>query len=1032
MTDNNKTLINKATRKYIISFLISIIIISLIIISIININFAKKEDGHFAEKGLLNLENWSMDKDKVIELDGQWEFYSGVLIKPGEDFNQSLKQYVEVPGSWEEYLQGKGLENGSGTYRLIIKVPKEDLYGIKTKTIRLANRIYLNGEEVANAGNPSVDSKTFEAESKYNIGACNSLNKEIEMIVHVTSLDFRSGGIIKPIELGLFKSIILESQRAIGLDALVVSVCLCLGLYFLAMYFQRSKDPYLAYFSGGNFFMAINLSTMNEQVSRLIYDYNYITRTRIQILSMIMVTICFLRFIYYFFTDYNNKKMTNIITGMMSATLIFVFNDPSKQISLSLGITQIIISLTIAVSYIYMFYILIKEIHRKTNFIEYISIIIISMFSYWLLLILKTFFEWDLGNIPVALILMIMFSVASMMSHRLQLDYERANNLSEKLIRDDKLKDEFLIKTSHGLRVPLQIVVKTIKDLLEGKKGTLNIKQQENLILIDQEIEQLIRTAHDLQDASLIKKGKVRLRLTSIDPYKIVEDILEEIEIIIPLSDDITIKNQIPNDFLPIKADLDKFRQIIYELVYNAIKYTESGEIIISAVLLDGQAEIKVRDTGIGIEEKYLEEVFDIFYQNNYEDESRQGLGLGLSIVKHLVENQNGKIEVESIYGKGSSFKFTLPLYIKDKDEIENEADERLSNDLLVLSSRMENKKQSNIVKPTILIIDDDISSQRGLMGIKNDKKYNVIIANSGIEALDFVKTYKIDLIILDFMLADMTGVQLCNNIRQQYSMIELPILLLTTSRKTMDLMSTFNYGANDFQRKPVDYEELESRIQSLLLIKKSGEEGLEKEFKYFYSQISPHFLYNTLNSIIGLSYKDGEKTRRALNNLSIYFRGKLDIHRGKGLITLESELELVTAYLEIEEMRYGERLEIEYDIEEGLDALIPPLTLQTIVENSVHHGIVVKNKGGKIKITTKREANGFLSIVIEDNGIGMTLEKQEELISGRSQGMGFKNVMNRMKILKNARLTLDSKIGEGTKIKIIIPEVENHENHLS
>ena len=281
-------------------------------------------------------------------------------------------------------------------------------------------------------------------------------------------------------------------------------------------------------------------------------------------------------------------------------------------------------------------------------------------------------------------------------------------------------------------------------------------------------------------------------------------------------------------------------------------------------------------------------------------------------------------------------------------------------------------------------------------------------------------------------MVLDMTGVQLCNNIRKKYSMIELPILILTASKKTIDLMSEFNYGANDFQRKPIEAEELKSRVNSLLLIKVSAEEGLERELKYFYSQISPHFLYNTLNSIIGLSYKDAEKTRRALNNLSIYFRGKLDIHRGKGLVTLESELELVRAYLEIEKMRYGERLEIEYDIEEGLDALIPPLIVQTIVENSVYHGIVVKTKGGKIKITTKREANGFMNIVIEDNGIGMTLEKQEELLSGRSQGMGFKNVMGRIRILKNARLTLDSKIGEGTKIKIIIPEVANYENHLS
>ena len=201
---------------------------------------------------------------------------------------------------------------------------------------------------------------------------------------------------------------------------------------------------------------------------------------------------------------------------------------------------------------------------------------------------------------------------------------------------------------------------------------------------------------------------------------------------------------------------------------------------------------------------------------------------------------------------------------------------------------------------------------------------------------------------------------------------------------------------------------------------------------KYFYSQISPHFLYNTLNSIIGISYIDSEKARKGLNNLAIYFRGKLDIHRKKGLVPLESELELVSAYLGIEELRYGERLEVEYEVVEGLSAMIPPLTLQTIVENSVNHGLSVKDGGGKIRISTKKEANGFMRITIEDNGIGMTLEKQEELLKGTGKGIGFKNAMERVKIIRGASLILKSKLNEGTKVEIIIPEVKDYENNIS
>lgn len=1015
---------SRSISKYIISIVISIIILCLVISSLLTINFGKEQANYIAEKGILDLRNWKKDEEKIIKLDGEWEFYSGVLLEPKEELDHTIRQYVKVPGSWESYLNEEGSTDGSGTYRLIIKVPEDGGYGIKARTIRVANRIYLNGEKVAHAGNPSLNKNDAKAGSKYNIGIGNSLNQEIELIVQVSSYDYRTGGIIKSMELGSAKSIMLVDNRSLVLDSFVVSVCLVLGLYFLAMYFQRNRDPYLAYFSVTNFFMCLYLSTMNEQILDLIYNYDFITRTRIQFLAMIVVTVCFLQFTYYFFNNYSTKKTTNRITRLMLLISLVLLNNPEKSQSISMGLSQAIVIGGMAVSYSYIFYILIKAIHSKADSLEYILVITASMFSYWTILALKIFLEIDLGNIPIVLVLLIMFSVASLMSHRLQLDYQDVRDLSEKLTRYDRLKDEFLVKSSHELRMPLQGILNSTKNLMEGKKGVLNIQQQEDLFLIHQGSQRLIRLAEDLLDASQIKEGKIKLRISPIEPYKIVEDILKEIEILIPYNNSVLLKNQIPKEFPALKADSDKFRQIIYDLIHNAIKYTKAGEITVSASLVEGQAEIKVRDTGIGIEEKYLKEVFDIFYQKNEEGQKNQGLGLGLSIVKHLVENHGGKIDLESIHKKGSTFKFTLPLYDTENHFIANTIEE--------LSPTIENKKKNNVGEPVILIVDNEPLNQKNLSDIVEQLDYNIILANSGKEALNILGNNKIDLIILDFMLLDMSGDQLCNKIRQEYSMAELPILILTASGRTTDLMNAFNHGVNDFQKKPIDSEELRSRIQSLLLMKTSAEEGLEKEFQYFYSQISPHFLYNTLNSIIGLSYKDSEKTRKSLNNLSIYFRGKLDIHRKKGLVTLESELELMTAYLEIEKMRYGERLEIEYDIEEGLSTMIPPLALQTIVENCILHGLAAKDSGGKIKISTKQEHKGFVSITIEDNGRGMTIEQQQELLRGNSKGIGFTNVVERIKILKGANLRLESKLGEGTKVEIIIPEVKSYENYFN
>jgi len=1015
-------------------------IIFIVGLYLIKINLWKEEDSSKAEKGRMDLQEWGLKKN--IKLDGEWEFYPGVFLEPGGIQNKDLreyeqiKKYVQIPGPWNTYLNEDGSADGAGTYRLVIKVPEDRVYAIKTRTIRMASRVYLNGQATIRMGNPSINREDFERDSKYRVGAGNSLNREIELILHVSNYDYKVGGIIKSIEFGTFESIMKVNNKDRALDVLMIAVCLTLCVHFLIIYSQRKKEPYLAYFSGMSFFMAMYLSIMNEQVLDLVYNYNYETRIAIQVTSMIMVTACLTKFTHYFFKNTSKNKLIHQIPIIIFIALAILRYNPNDPIFIYKRFLHVIFLGVLMVRYGHIFYILLKEIYNKSDSSEYILTIITTMCSYWFIMVLKIIFEVDLGNIAVLLILLLMLSIASLMSHRLQLDYQNVIALSEKQIRYDRLKDEFLAKASHELRTPLHVILNLAKNLLEGKKGTLNARQQEELFFIHREGQRLTRLVEDLLDASQIKKGEIRLRLQSVEPYKIVEDILKEMKILIPENSSILLKNKIPSTFPAMRADSDKFRQIIYNLVHNAIKYTKDGEIVVSASAAAEQIEITVSDTGIGIEKESLKEVFEIFYQRNGEGQAEQGLGLGLSIVKHLVESQGGTIEVESVYGKGSCFRFTLPI---DDDAVENQSEIAAAEEARVQAERFADsppkllqEKKNNLGKPMILIVDDEFLNQRILLDIVRQLGFNGMVADSGKETLEILEREKVDLIILDLMLPDMSGDRVCSIIRQKYSMGELPILILTASGRAADLMNAFDYGANDFQRKPMDSEELKSRIQSLLLMKKSVEEDLEKEFQYFFSQISPHFLYNTINTIIGLSYMDSEKVRDALNNLSIYFRGKLDVHRKNGLISLKSELELITAYLQIEKMRFDERLILEFDLEEDLKAMIPPLTLQPIVENSVHHSISAKNDTVTIRITAKREEKGFIRIGIEDNGIGMTLEKQKELLGGNSQRIGLSNVMEKIKRLKGATLVLDSKPGAGTKVEITIPEVMHGEGYFS
>lgn len=203
-------------------------------------------------------------------------------------------------------------------------------------------------------------------------------------------------------------------------------------------------------------------------------------------------------------------------------------------------------------------------------------------------------------------------------------------------------------------------------------------------------------------------------------------------------------------------------------------------------------------------------------------------------------------------------------------------------------------------------------------------------------------------------------------------------------------------------------------------------EERLEKEFKYFFSQISPHFLYNTLNTIIALSYEDSGKTREALRNLALYFRGKLDLHFHKGLISLESEIDLVVAYLEIEKLRYGDKLNLVLAIDPDIEARIPPLTLQPLAENAVRHGIAPKESPGTVTIKVGRCEDGKILISVSDDGTGMAAENLSNILRGESERVGLQNVIKKIKLMPGASVKLESQPNQGTRITLCLPEADH------
>lgn len=185
-------------------------------------------------------------------------------------------------------------------------------------------------------------------------------------------------------------------------------------------------------------------------------------------------------------------------------------------------------------------------------------------------------------------------------------------------------------------------------------------------------------------------------------------------------------------------------------------------------------------------------------------------------------------------------------------------------------------------------------------------------------------------------------------------------------------------------------------------------------------SQIQPHFMYNALNTIKYLTKKDPQKAESAVVKFSGYLRANMDSLTQKEPITFSKELEHVKNYVEIEKLRFGSRLNVEYDIN-AEDFEIPPLTVQPIVENAIKHGVNQKAEGGTVKISTNETASFFI-VCVEDDGVGFDVNEKKN--DGRSH-VGMENIKKRLEAMLDAYIEVNSKIGEGTAVTIKIPKKE-------
>ncbi|WP_161575442.1 ATP-binding protein [Beggiatoa leptomitoformis] len=412
--------------------------------------------------------------------------------------------------------------------------------------------------------------------------------------------------------------------------------------------------------------------------------------------------------------------------------------------------------------------------------------------------------------------------VNSMLTYIKQIKWQNAE-----LLKLDKLKDDFLSNTSHELRTPINGIIGIAESMIDGATGVLPTKVKDNLGMIVFSGRRLGNLVNDILDFSKLKHQHLELQIKPIE-IKVLIDIVVAISRPLIGQKKIELINHIQND-PPVLADENRLQQILYNLIGNAIKFTEMGIIEINCRPEGKFLKIIVSDTGIGIPKEKLQNVFNPFEQaDGTISRDFGGTGLGLSITKQLVELHGGVIKLESTPKIGTRVSFTLPLSDKPAENamggnltqfIQASVAQNLSElPAELLNTTMDNYQSKSAIDaqtPAILVVDDDPINLQVLENQLNLENYAITRATNGMAALDAINNgTHFTLVLLDIMMPKMSGFEVCRIIRQTYSANELPIIMLTAKNQVADLVEGLQAGANDYLSKPFSKSELLTRIK--------------------------------------------------------------------------------------------------------------------------------------------------------------------------------------------------------------------------
>jgi signal transduction histidine kinase/ligand-binding sensor domain-containing protein/DNA-binding response OmpR family regulator len=448
------------------------------------------------------------------------------------------------------------------------------------------------------------------------------------------------------------------------------------------------------------------------------------------------------------------------------------------------------------------------------------------------------------------MLLMLRYWIISKERFKAKLDQERME--SKRLHELDEMKIKFFTNISHEIRTPLTLILSPVEQMLAETKDE---KIKNSLHIVYRNSKRLLNTVNQLLDFRKIEVQGIRFNpsMGNIIPF-IKEAVFSFKELTEKKNIQLSLYTEVNELFMMF--DKDKIEKIIYNLLSNAFKFTsEGGKVIVRISALeefdmdmqDAQKyshkrmlQIKVKDTGIGIQASKIDKIFQRFFQDeNAASINSLGSGIGLSLTQEFVKLHSGEIFVESNEGKGSTFTVQIPIQIEQHLEIDHPAvTEEIIEPNPIEATPEDPGLQQNEDLPMILIAEDNIDL-RNYLRDNLCKYYDILQAGNGLEAYEMAIEHNPELIISDIMMPEMDGITLCSKIKSNDETSHIPFLILTAKTSDQQQLESYETGADDYIIKPFNFNILEAKIKNFIHARKNRIQNFKSKIEIEPSEIA-------------------------------------------------------------------------------------------------------------------------------------------------------------------------------------------------